>query len=116
MIPYYLVNFILLSYIYLFIFLAIREKKHEKYKSKPRNGIIYINEKEYYFINDVNYSKDVYHKIIEKISENEKKISIKYAREWYRLCDQPGKKIWDINLNKTLNGIKELNSKYLFNN
>lgn len=73
------------------------------------NNIKYVEgETEYYFLYGNRYNKEIYEKIAKKIRDSEKKIVNKYARVWYEKCDQPGKYIWDININKALNGINKM--------
>lgn len=61
-----------------------------------------------YHIYDKKLTREEHEKISKFIIKREKKLSIKYARIWYQLCDKPGNIIYENNLNKSLTGIEEL--------
>jgi hypothetical protein len=62
----------------------------------------------HYFINSIEYTDERYYKIVKLINKNENKLVNKYARVWYEICDQPGKKLWDIKINEEWKNLEEL--------
>ena len=57
-----------------------------------------------WYINGTNYNEKKYELEIERI----RKIRFKYFKLWEEICDQPGKKLFNIRMNRAMDNIDEL--------
>ena len=61
-----------------------------------------------WFINGLEYTEKEYKVKIERI----RKIRFKYFKQWEEICDQPGKKLFEIRINRAMDNIQELENNY----
>ena len=79
-------------------------------KLHRENGpaVEYKNGYKAWYINGTNYNEKKYELEIERI----RKIRFKYFKLWELNCDQPGKNLFSIRINKAMDNIEELEKKY----
>ena len=61
-------------------------------------------DKLWYFNGEKYYTKEEYKAKIERI----RKIKFKYFKKWELICEQPGKNLFNIRMNRAMNNIEEL--------